>query len=68
MPASSLVSNRQAQYNRLCAYCARGQQPVRRNLYGNSWMYLHDSVQACGANALRNRHRDEDAITAQKEE
>ena len=65
---ANVVSKRQAQYNRLCAFCARGREPVRREVFANSFMWLHDSVQACGANDLRKRHRDEDAIAAQKEQ
>jgi hypothetical protein len=41
---------------------------VRREVYTNSFMWLHDSVQACGANDLRKKHRSEDAIAAQKKE
>lgn len=61
------AEERQALYRAACAACARGREPVRRKVYGETWMWLHDSVAACGANSLREQHRHDDAVAAQRE-
>lgn len=64
----SLVGERQAAYNRLCTFCACGEQPTKREIYKDHWMWIHDGVTACKASDLRIQHANTDAINAQKEE
>ena len=53
-------------YAKLCAQCRAGREPVRRQISPGVFMWLHDSVAACGAHVEREKAKQEAAIAAQK--
>ncbi len=67
--AAAVISKeeRDRLYRAECTACFAGREPVRREVYPGHWLWLHDSVATCAAHNLREQHRTDDAVAAQRE-
>lgn len=55
-----------SKYKKICKLCAEGREPVRREWMPGKFMWMHDSVVACGATDVREEDKKKIVVASQK--